>query len=295
MKTVTVFTPTYNRAYRLQKAYDSLVAQTCQDFEWLIIDDGSTDDTKSLVDSFIKEAKIQIRYVYQSNRGQYFAHNTALKHAQGELLAFLDSDDSLLPIAIERFIYYYNQIKNDDDYVGVAGLKVKSSGEIVGSSVDYNVLDLSIIDYRYKFHYKGDKSECFKLSMAKLYPFPEFSGKYVPNALVWNRISNIKKIRYFNEVVHMYNIYEDSMSNTIIENRRSTPDAYLLYYSELSNYKIPLFYKIRSAINYWRFAPSSDKSFIDKIRGISLWKSMFCMLPGYLCYMIDSLRLRLKK
>ena len=150
------------------------------------------------------------------------------------------------------------------------------------------VLDCSILDYRYRYHYKGDKLECFKLKYARLYPFPEFNGKFVPNALIWNRISSSKKLRYFAEIVHLYDWSEDSMSRTIIKNRRSTPDAYLLYYSELSNYDIPLWYKIRSAINYWRFAPCSQKGLLEKLRGISLWKSLLGLPPGVLFYIRDS-------
>lgn len=288
MKTITVFTPTYNRGHLLVDAYKSLLAQTVKDFLWLIIDDGSTDDTKSIVESFQKEGCINIKYVYQENHGQYWAHNTALKNAEGELLAFLDSDDVYTPNAIERILFYYNQIKEDDDFAGVAGLKADKSGKVVGGKVDYDVLDCSILDYRYRYHYKGDKLECFKLKDARLYPFPEFNGKYAPNALIWNRISSSKKLRYFAEIVHLYDWSEDSMSRTIIKNRRSTPDAYLLYYSELSNYDIPLWYKIRSAINYWRFAPCSSKGLLEKLRGINLWKSILGLPLGILCYVHDT-------
>ena len=102
MVAVTIFTPTYNRASLLVKAYNSLKTQTCFDFEWLIIDDGSTDNTKSLVDSFIDEGLINIRYYYQENRGQYYAHNTAARLAKGELFTFLDSDDAYLEQTVER-------------------------------------------------------------------------------------------------------------------------------------------------------------------------------------------------
>ena len=291
MKTITVFTPTYNRAHLLANAYESLKAQTVKDFEWLIVDDGSADNTKSVVDTFIQEGIVEIQYVYQENRGQYWAHNTALKYAKGELLAFLDSDDVYTPNAIERILFYYEQIRDNDEFAGVAGLKADSRGDVVGSNVDFQILDCSSLDFKYKYrhHFKGDCLECFKMKIACLYPFPEFAGKSVPNGLVWNRIAANYKLRYFAEVMYLYEWSDDSLSRTVIRNRRSTPEAYLLYYSELSNYDIPLWYKIRSAINYWRFAFCARISFKEKFRGITVWKSILGLPAGFLFYVRDSL------
>lgn len=292
MKRVTVFTPTYNRAHLLKNAYESLKRQTEKNFEWLIVDDGSKDDTKAVVESFISENILDIKYVYQENRGQYFAHNTAAKYAESELFTFLDSDDVYLDNTVELLLYYYDQIKDDPSFAGVAGLKADRRGNIVGGNVDYEVLDSSVVDFRYKYKYKGDKLESFRTSLIKQYLFPVYNGKYVPNALIWNRISNKLKLRYFAKIVEYYELGTDSMSHTIIQNRRSTPDAYLLYYSELSKYKIPVYFKIRSAINFWRFAKCSDKTLLEKFKYMEFWKNIVACPLGYICYYIDSYRLR---
>jgi len=289
MHRVTIFTPTYNRARLLVDAYNSLKNQTCKDFEWLIIDDGSIDNTKTVVDSFIEDHVIDIIYIYQENRGQYFAHNTAINNAKSELFAFLDSDDYYAQNTIERILYFFDQIKDDNDFAGVAGLKANRKGIVVGTPCNYNVLRCSILDYRYKFKIKGDRFECFKTDLVKKYPFPEFEGKFVPNALIWNRIGSLKKLLYFGEIMSFYEFSADSMSKDIIRNRQSTPDAYLLHYSELSRYKIPLYYKLRAIVNFWRFAPYSTIKFEEKILKVGIYKSIFCLPVGYFMYLKDVL------
>ena len=106
---ITIFTPTYNRDYIIINLYKSLLIQTLKDFEWLIIDDGSTDNTELLVSSFIKDNKINIRYIKQQNGGKHRAINKALEEAKGELFFIVDSDDQLVDNAIERILYYFDQ------------------------------------------------------------------------------------------------------------------------------------------------------------------------------------------
>src|SRR4051812_28952818 len=121
MKKLTVFTPTYNRAYCLGNCYKSLVRQTCQDFIWLIIDDGSTDDTKELIEAWKKENKIEIKYVWQENRGMHGAHNTAYELIETELNVCIDSDDYMPDQAVEHIISTWNQY-GGESVSGVIGL-----------------------------------------------------------------------------------------------------------------------------------------------------------------------------
>lgn len=287
MKKLTIFTPTYNRESLLPRAYASLKRQTCKNFQWLIIDDGSQDNTRTLIDSYKQENEIDIVYIYQENRGQYYATNTAITNARSELFAFLDSDDYLSDSAVERLIYYFEQIRDDESYAGVAGLKAYFDGRCVGGEVDYDILNCTNIDYRYKFRYTGDKYECFKTELIKQHLFPTYDGKYAPNALLWNRMSNKKMLRFFNEKLYFCEYVEGSMSSTIVKNRQSTPDAYLLHYSELSKYNIPLWLKFRAAINFWRFAPYSEKSISEKIKQLGVFKTLFSFIPGFLMYLRD--------
>ena len=104
MKTLTVFTPAYNRASTIGRTYESLLRQTCKDFEWLVVDDGSTDNTRELVEGWASEGKIPIHYVYQKNQGMHGAHNTAYENIETELNVCLDSDDYMPDDAVEIIV-----------------------------------------------------------------------------------------------------------------------------------------------------------------------------------------------
>ena len=131
-KMLTVFTPAYNRAHTIGRTYESLCRQTCQDFEWLVIDDGSSDHTKELVEGWIKENKIPIRYIYQNNQGMHGAHNTAYRNIHTELNTCIDSDDYMPDDAVEKIISFWNQY-GSDKYAGFIGLDRADSGDIIGT------------------------------------------------------------------------------------------------------------------------------------------------------------------
>jgi glycosyltransferase involved in cell wall biosynthesis len=125
MPTFTVFTPSYQRAKTLPRVYESLQSQTFTDFEWLVIDDGSTDNTRALVAGWQQDARFPIRYLFQKNAGKHVAYNRAARLARGELLVTLDSDDSCLPNALERFYFWWQSIPSAqrDGFAGVTPLK----------------------------------------------------------------------------------------------------------------------------------------------------------------------------
>ena len=116
---LTVFTPAYNRAVTLPRLYESLLRQTCFDFEWLIIDDGSSDDTSRLIHSFTGEGKFPVRYVYKENGGKHTAHNLALEEAEGEWFLCVDSDDTLAPDAVEMVTQTPARIIGKDHVTGI--------------------------------------------------------------------------------------------------------------------------------------------------------------------------------
>src|SRR4051794_33246695 len=120
MATLTVFTPTYNRAYTLHKCYESLKRQNCKDFVWLIVDDGSTDNTKELVSNWIADGSVPIRYHYQDNQGMHGAHNTAYELIDTELNVCIDSDDYMADKAVEKIIFFWSKFGNNK-YAGIVG------------------------------------------------------------------------------------------------------------------------------------------------------------------------------
>lgn len=271
---VTVFTPTYNRAAYLLKVFESLLQQTFKDFEWVIVDDGSIDDTSVIIDNLqlTNDKFFPIRYFYQENGGKHRAINRGVKEARGDLFLILDSDDMLPPNSLERIDFYYQQIKDDNSFGGVCGYMAHHDGTVIGKGCDIDVLDTNSIDLRYKYHVEGDMLEVFRTSVLKEIPFPEISKeKFVPEALVWNRIARKYKLRVFHEVVYFRDYLEGGLTDKIVKIRMNSPIASMMTYAEMTELNIPFFAKVKAAINYWRFRFCSDAKEKPQIEGWWLW------------------------
>ena len=284
---ITIFTPTYNRAYIIKKLYDSLCRQTCKDFEWLVVDDGSVDNTESLITRFINEKVITIHYIRQGNGGKHTAINRGIWEAKGELFFIVDSDDYLSVDAVEKISFYYNQVKDDNSFAGISGVRVTFDGVRIGDELNAQVLDCSPLDLRLKFSIRGDMAEAFKTSVLRKYPFPVFEDElFCPEALIWNRISLHYKIRFTNEKIYFCEYRSDGLTAKIVRLRMNNPEASKLYYSELYRMPIPFIQKVKAAINYWRFACCSRKKFKTKIAQIGI--TSVCLYPiGFLFHLKD--------
>ena len=156
---ITVLTPTFNRASLLPRLYKSLCKQTYRDFEWLVIDDGSSDHTKEILDQFVEENKISIRYYYKTNGGKHTAINLGLDVAKGEIFFIADSDDVLLPDSLSIVNAKFTAIMNDKTFAGVCGLDVDFKGNIVGSGLPKSVIDSNSTEIRSTYHVKGDNKD----------------------------------------------------------------------------------------------------------------------------------------
>jgi glycosyltransferase involved in cell wall biosynthesis len=211
--TFTVFTATYNRARTLPRVYESLIAQTYRDFEWLIVDDGSNDDTRQLVEGWQAESSIPIRYIYQENRGKPAALNRGVQEAQGELFLTVDSDDAFVPHALERFQYHWNTIPagEKDRFSAVTALCRYQDGKLLGNKFPRDVLDSDTIEVTLKYKITGDKWGFQRTDVLKQFPFAvERDGKFVPESLTWFALSRKYKTRYVNEVLLI--VYFDEAS-----------------------------------------------------------------------------------
>ena len=275
---ITVFTPAYNRAKFLPRVYESLCRQTYKDFEWVIVDDGSVDDTRSVVEQFsvlgfefsgnltqplnTQHSTLNtnsIRYYYQENGGKHRAINRGVKEAKGELFLILDSDDTLPERSLEWINHYYQQIKDDASFGGVCGYMAHHDGTVIGHGNDDEVLDANSIEMRYQYHILGDMLEVFRTSVMREIPFPDIPGeKFVPEALVWNRIACKYRLRVFHEVVYYRDYLDGGLTDKIVIIRMTSPIASMMTYAELNSYQIPFVSKVKAAINYWRFRFCSD-------------------------------------
>ena len=251
---ITVLTPTYNRASLLINLYQSLIKQDFDDFEWVIVDDGSIDATTDIVDQFIQERQIVIIYIKQANGGKHRALNRGVKEAKGELVLIVDSDDSL-PINSLSIIYsHYLDIKDNSSIGGVCGLMAHHDGTIIGERKISSSMNLSSIEMRYKYGFVGDVCEVFKTDVLREFPFPEIENeKFCPEALVWNRIATKYKLHYFNEVIYYRDYLDDGLTSKIVRIRMNSPIASMICYAELNQLDIPFKDKFKAAINYWRF------------------------------------------
>ena len=251
---ITVLTPTYNRASLLINLYQSLIKQDFDDFEWVIVDDGSVDATTDIVDQFIQERQIAITYIKQANGGKHRALNRGVKEAKGELVLIVDSDDSLPNKSLSIIYSHYLDIKDNSSIGGVCGLMAHHDGTIIGERKISSSMNLSSIEMRYKYGFVGDVCEVFKTDVLREFPFPEIENeKFCPEALVWNRIATKYKLHYFNEVIYFRDYLDDGLTSKIVRIRMNSPIASMICYAELNQLDIPFKDKFKAAINYWRF------------------------------------------
>lgn len=254
---ITVFTPTYNRAALLSRLYESLCEQQFEDFEWLVVDDGSTDNTLDVINGYKEESKFPIRYFRQENGGKHRAINRGIDEARGELFFMVDSDDSLAPGALRIIANQYGDIRGKSQYGGISGCMSSHDGFLIdtilpGIKSDY--VDCNSLDIRYKYMVVGDLAEVFRTSVLKEFRFPEFEGeRFCPEALVWNRIAQKYILRYFKIVTYHRDYLPDGLTKRIVRIRMESPMASTTHYSELNSYAVPPVQKLKAAINYWRF------------------------------------------
>lgn len=273
----------------LPRLYISLCKQTNKDFEWLIVDDGSTDNTRQIVNSFIDEDTINIRYIHKLNGGKHTAINLAAVEAIGELFFIVDSDDWLPSTAISDVINVYVTIKGKENFAGICGLDSYADGSLVGDSLMCDEIDETPQRIREHWRISGDMKEVFKTSVMKEFPFPEIPGeKFCPEALIWNRIGRRYKLRYINKPIYIVEYQHDGITSSITRTRISSPVATTMAYSEWFDDASSIKLKIKMGLNYWRFRFWGRKNDVK----ISSWGKL--LLPiGFMFFIKDYVSLEL--
>jgi glycosyltransferase involved in cell wall biosynthesis len=246
--TFTVFTPTLDRAHTLERVYGSLVSQTFRDFEWIVVDDGSSDGTEGLVRAWQASADFPIRYVYQEHRGKHVAMNRAVAAARGELFLTVDSDDSFVPTALERFKYHWDSIPvaERDRFSAVTALVADEHRRLIGTRFPRDPTDSNALEIRFRYKVRGDKWGFQRTDVMRSYPFPEIEGYrgLIPEGIVWNAIAQRYKERYVNEILLVAWQDQPTRLSRPIHRGESAEGAMLAYESLL-----------REAIRWFTYAP----------------------------------------
>jgi glycosyltransferase involved in cell wall biosynthesis len=250
MKTLTVFTPTYNRAYCLHMGYEALKRQTSKDFKWLIIDDGSTDNTKELVDSWIAEDVVEIEYCYKENGGMHTGHNKAYELINTELNVCIDSDDWMPDDAVERILFLWGEY-GDRRFAGIIGLDQTKHGRIIGNSFPDKLKVCKYSELTSRYGVVGDKKIIYRTEVVKQYPpYPVFSDeRFVPlyYPLVIDKDFNLL---CYNEVFCIVDYQDDGSTLNIFNQYIKNPKGFkysrkieMEYYNSKKN-------KFKSAIHF---------------------------------------------
>lgn len=229
MKSLTIFTPTYNRAYILHLGYEALLRQTCKDFVWLIVDDGSTDNTREMVEGWITEGKIEIRYHYQENQGMHGAHNTAYRLIDTELNTCIDSDDYMPDDAVEKIVCFWKE-HGSERYAGIIGLDVNNKGGLIGTPFLNECHETTLSGF-YERGGRGDKKMVYRTEVIKKYPeYPVFEGeKYVGLAYKYMLIDQDYKLLTLNEPLVTVDYQNDGSSVNMYRQYWNNPRGFAFY------------------------------------------------------------------
>ena len=265
MATLTVFTPTYNRAYILQRCYESLVRQTSKDFIWLIIDDGSTDNTKALVEKWIKEEnKFEIKYVYKENGGMHTGHNKAYELIDTELNVCIDSDDFMPDNAVELIVDFWSKY-GSDRYSGIVSLDNDDKGNIIGTKLP-NKKSIKLCDF-YDMGGKGDKNLIYRTDIMRKYPpYPEFQGeKFVPLDYKYLLVDQEYDLLILNEPTCTVEYMEDGSSRNMFRQYYKNPRGFSFMRKVHMIYDKKFINKFKNCIHYVSSSfISKNKEFISE-------------------------------
>ena len=288
MKTLTVLTTTYNRGDNLVNLYNSLYIQKEFDFKWLIIDDGSKDKTKEIVENF-KTDRFEIKYIYKENRGKHTALNLAFGYLDTELVIIVDSDDILVPDATSQIINDWNKYK---DRLNICGLVYKRKGineKNISETFKEREFEENYNNYIINQGIKGDKAEVFRCDILKRYKFPEFKGeKFVGEGVMWSKIARNYNMIFIDKAIYVCEYLNNGLTKSGRKLRINNPYGGMFHAEEYMEDKIYTF-KVREKntilyMIYARFAKIKLRDVIKKAKN----KGMIYIniLPSLIIYII---------
>lgn len=285
MSRVTVFTPTYNRAKVLHRVYDSLVKQTYLDFHWLIVDDGSTDDTKAVVEAFAAQGKIHIQYLFQPNQGKHIATNHAVSVTDTELFVIADSDDAFTEDALEKLVNAWDSIPDGEKprFKGVICRCFDGvTKEPIGSFPE-KVFDSNDLEGYFRYRLNFEKWVLFRTAVLREFPFPAEDPqlKFFPETVTWRAMARKYQTRYIDDPLREYfRDQENALTNVKTPRFRENTYLWAHYVNDVMDYfwQAPLVF-VKAFVGLSRDNIMIGRSFgyIVKIPN-RWWKKLICVL-----------------
>lgn len=288
---ITVFTPTFNRGYILGQLYSSLQKQSFKDFEWLIIDDGSSDNTEELVATWLSmETRFRIRYVKQENGGKCRAINRALELAEGELFFTVDSDDYLTNDALEKIAMWESNLPKTGCYCGIAGNLGVSEEYSLNRYFPSEYYEGTLLD-RYT-NVDGERAIVIYTDIHRKYLYPCYDNEtFMTEAVVWNRIAHDGyKMRFYNDIIWIYEYKEDGLTKAGSKLFIDNPHGYGLWLREKAKFEnVTLVGKLKM---YYTFTCDLAMQYNNKMIAESIGTSKY--LVG-LFKIIHNLKYKMRK
>ena len=284
---LTILTPTYNRETQLKALFQSLQGQTVKDFEWLIVDDGSTDTTHSTVEQFKDMSAFPIKYIYKNNGGKHTALNVGIKEICSKLTFIFDSDDRLTPDAVQTVLAYHQNYKNSKGLCGYSFLRLFPDGEINGKPFARNEWIASLIESRINSDdAAADKAEIYYTDILKKYPFPEYPGeKFLGEDIVWIRIAKQYKMVHINKGIYIGSYLDDGLTSNRRDHNIKSPIGCMNRAKEFICPEIKLKYRCKGALQYiiyGKFANQRLSSLVKDAPSKALVLATY--IPGMLLY-----------
>lgn len=276
---ITVFTPTYNRCHLLPRLYGSLRTQTCCDFEWIVVDDGSTDDTKKYIHEISRESQFPLKYIYQKNSGKYRAHNAAVQIADGELFICVDSDDMLSKNAIETILLYEKQLKEED--CGFVAMKINEQGRPLCTDISNKLPHVGLYALNVTYGIQGEFSLVFRTELLRknLYPVIE-NEKFLGECVLYDRFE-LKGYTFcpLPAVLTICEYQEDGLTSQIYSSLLKNPTGYQIFHMQRIDLVKTWKERVRHSIQYEAFRCISHNMGY-RYHGKYKWLVMLAHIPG---------------
>lgn len=265
-KMLTIFTPAYNRAHTLPRTYNSLLRQSNKNFEWLIVDDGSSDNTAVLVKQWqTAENGFEIRYIYKENGGMHTAHNVAYENIDTELNVCIDSDDCMAEDAVAKIIAKWEKVRYKN-YAGIIGLDADFNGNVIGQGFNKNLHETTLTGY-YAMGGKGDKKLVYRTDVIKKYPpYPIFEGeRYVALAYKYRLIDQDYRLAVLDEVLCNVEYQADGSSGTMWKQYLQYPKGFAFWRKVCMQYPMNKRRLVLDCIHYCSSSQiSKNKNYIKE-------------------------------